>query len=272
MELHLGLMKPAEIAQWFGVTDKVYQNTRLAKLEQLKQYCDYKPIPRRGIEVYEIYNPVYSPSVSGKKKVEALAEKKWPVGTYNVISRVGRSIYDEHPELELAETSIISYTGAWKRHNWGISKFRKTTSGVRGNSEVSLVKVIRDTKSKVIKKYEPLTGEEWQIYFDLKNKYFGKGDLLTHEILNEYVADKEKKDTVDLDKAARDAIEKIIKVKGYTNEIKRQKYKAELKEKLGELDYAIICKDGIFFENEANTSYYLEKLAEAEEEIKPYEF
>ena len=58
MQLKLGQMKNAELAQWFGVTAKTYENARKAYLKKLEPFAQFA-IVRGGVLITEIYIDTY---------------------------------------------------------------------------------------------------------------------------------------------------------------------------------------------------------------------
>lgn len=58
MKLHLGKMTSAELAKWFNIGLKTYQNTRRKRLEELEDYAEFMPF-RGGVEIEEIWIEEY---------------------------------------------------------------------------------------------------------------------------------------------------------------------------------------------------------------------
>ena len=58
MKLELGLMKNAELAAWFNITEKTYTNARKAYLEKLQSFAEFT-IVRGGVIINRILIDAY---------------------------------------------------------------------------------------------------------------------------------------------------------------------------------------------------------------------
>ena len=58
MQLKLGLMKNAELAKWFDITEKTYTNNRLGYLEKLTPFAEFTVV-RGGVSISQIYIDTY---------------------------------------------------------------------------------------------------------------------------------------------------------------------------------------------------------------------
>ena len=58
-ELQLGLMKMKDLAAWFQISPGSFSNNKAKKLEELKRYCKFEDMGRKGINILEIYEAYY---------------------------------------------------------------------------------------------------------------------------------------------------------------------------------------------------------------------
>ena len=58
-ELRLGLIKMKDLAAWFQVSPGSFSNNKAKKLEELKRYCKFEDMGRKGINILEIYEAYY---------------------------------------------------------------------------------------------------------------------------------------------------------------------------------------------------------------------
>lgn len=68
MQLHLGRMKGAELAEWFGIGLKSYQNARKAYLAKLEDFCEFQE-GRGCVDILAIYYPEYIKNLDGDAKL-----------------------------------------------------------------------------------------------------------------------------------------------------------------------------------------------------------
>lgn len=63
--LHEGVMKSAELAEWFDCKPHYFQSHKSKFLEKLKDYCSFDNI-HGGVNIKEIYIPIYDKSLPSK--------------------------------------------------------------------------------------------------------------------------------------------------------------------------------------------------------------
>lgn len=269
MELKLGLMTPEEMAAWFGIKRRYYQNNRKTKLLELAEYCDFEDIPRKGILVKEIFIPEYIRS--GKQVVEKHTEQIWKVGEFNTPNNVAKQVQSiEEVNTHSSEKNTLKCVKAWKMKNYGCSKYGKESPGMKGSSESQTVHVaIANDGTKI---YTPLTPEEKGIRIELYKKYFKTNNEWFIErmvsVKEEYEAmqkeeDYDEKIGEEWYKTAQAAVaEQVMELSGLNDDAKWAAFKAESLKRIGPTERAIMLKPGIFFECEENAEYYLAKQRE----------
>ena len=109
MSLRIGKMTNKELAEWFGISDRTYKNTRAARLEELRWYCDFAVI-RGGIDVKIIKHKDYIKNRSkiGKEIREMLPEV-WPAGEPHTCVQVGTKIYEMKKSSSTEQVSTYIY-------------------------------------------------------------------------------------------------------------------------------------------------------------------
>lgn len=211
-KLHLGKMNNQELADWFGITKKSFQNNKTNKLKILEAYADFDII-YGGVIINSIVFNEYSKS---RAIVEEKAEQIWQPGEWNTVTNVSQKIYEENKVLQktILLDTCYSYTSKWKCDNYGVSYVR---NGSQGSCLTKIVKVNEDGQ------YVEMTPEETKIKTQLIKKYFGTDEEKEYIIMSEYRSG---------NISAEEAIETLATIKGYNEENIRQ-FKKELAEKIG---------------------------------------
>ena len=118
MELKLGIMTNAELAEWFGVKPKTFVNSKAKKLEELKAYAEFKE-SKGKVEIIKIFSPVYVPKKSRNYEivVEGFEKNLNPRGL-DTIKRLTEQIaedYQEELKIEMGTTYFygLQYASLW---------------------------------------------------------------------------------------------------------------------------------------------------------------
>lgn len=110
MELKLGKMSNKELAEWFGIGANSFRNRKKQKLEELSAFAKYEDI-YGGVNILEIYNPVYSKTGSKSKQIifdEFLNE--WDKSGLDTVNNVTKKIYFKRGnELTVLESTGYQY-------------------------------------------------------------------------------------------------------------------------------------------------------------------
>lgn len=107
MELKLGKMTNQELAEWFGISISSFKNRKKSKLKELDAFAKFKDV-YGGVEILEIYNPVYSKKGSASKQIifdEFLNE--WNESGLDTVSNVTKKIYFKRGN----DLTVVEQTG-----------------------------------------------------------------------------------------------------------------------------------------------------------------
>lgn len=69
MELKLGFMSNAELAEWFGIKESTFRSKRTKKLEELKDYAEYTAV-RGGVEIISIIRSEFFKGSNDRRIIE----------------------------------------------------------------------------------------------------------------------------------------------------------------------------------------------------------
>ena len=186
MKLKLGEMTTDEIAKWFGISKKGYQNKRVKKLNELKNFAKFKEEKRGIIKIEEIYVEEYDKNLSGKyQKIKEEIPKTWSPNGLDTCKRVSEAIHDKYySTYPLKESTYYQYTLKGRTELFGKPN---RTFGTLGTCSYKWAKEnnrqgIQETHNY----YLPLTPEEEEIRKEVLEEVFGKGG---HTIIDkvEYV-------------------------------------------------------------------------------------
>ena len=139
MELRLGKMSSREVAAWLGVSYLSYKNNIAKHTKKLLPYCEFKVV-FGGIEISEIYEPVYDKGSVRKDKelilreitlclseqeglasISGMARKFTKLGHYTSIRTARRHLTLAANELFGKTDGLISHGEAGNReYIWGI--------------------------------------------------------------------------------------------------------------------------------------------------------
>lgn len=164
MELKIGKMTSKELAEWFNVTPKSFTNSRLKKLEILKEYADYEVI-RGGVIINKIYEPAFVKKSSKNYEIVKNAfEEVWNDNGIDTCKNVSDKISKAHKnELTIQGSTAYNYTRASRNELYGKPFI---SFGSKGSCQYIWAKETEDG-------YVPFNEEEKAIYDKLKVEYFG---------------------------------------------------------------------------------------------------
>lgn len=167
MELKLGIMSNAELAQWFGITENSFKNSKKKKLEELKLFAEFEEIKGK-INIIKILEPVYSKQ-QGKtlKRVVEKIDTVWNEDGLDSCTRVGYEICEllSKEGLVRKPDTIVAYTRQGRNELYGKPFLEE---GRLGKCIYIWCKRNPDTGE-----YSLLNEEEQAIKQQLQTKYFG---------------------------------------------------------------------------------------------------
>lgn len=171
MQLHLGIMKNKELAQWFGVSEKHYSNYRQEKLKDLEFYADFD-IVRGGVDIKKLKQKDTEYVKNGStayKLVYNSVNKEWDKSGLDTCSNVSDKIYKKYKdELGIAESTTYKYTCVSRTELYGVP-FSETGGKIGDCFYLWCKKEVTEDGKPV---YTMFTPEEQEIKKKLMKKYF----------------------------------------------------------------------------------------------------
>ena len=166
MELKLGIMTNAELADWFGVKPKTFANAKAKKLEELKEYAEFKE-SRGKVEIVTIYYPVYIQKKSRNYEIvkEGFEKNLNPSGL-DTLRRISCQICEDNPDLTIALNTAYCYTADYAKEAYGVTN--SNICGTKGCRHYEFGKWVEGEEYPIA-----LTEEENIIKQRLLKKYFG---------------------------------------------------------------------------------------------------
>lgn len=123
MQLHLGIMKNKELAQWFRVTEKHYSNHRQEKLKELEFYAEFDVI-RGGVNIKKLKREDTEYVKNGSAAYQLVynsVDKEWDKSGLDTCSNVSSKIYRKYKdELGIAESTTYNYTCVSRTELYGV--------------------------------------------------------------------------------------------------------------------------------------------------------
>lgn len=167
MELKLGFMSNAELAEWFGIKPDSFSKKKKAYIEKLEAHADITVV-RGGVEIFDIHVPHYDKSLMHKEgayeKIRDEIDEVWNDNGLdtgkNVAIKIQKKIGNE---LTVQPATIYNYTLKGERELYGVY-FSK--GGTIGNRIYVMCKSTDDG-------YALFNEEEERIKQNLLEKYYG---------------------------------------------------------------------------------------------------
>lgn len=158
-------MTNKELAEWFGIKEKSFRDTRAKKLEILKEYAEFENL-RGKVNILKIKKPIYTKGSENYKLIKEKTVEQWNTTGLDTCSLVAEKIKKNYNDkLFISDTTLYSYTCNSKRELWG----KAYGSGEIGHCIYELCKEINN-------ECIPFTEEEKNIKSKLLKKYFGNAD------------------------------------------------------------------------------------------------
>lgn len=234
-QLKLGIISSEELADWFGIKYDTYRHSKAKKLAILEKYCRFKEVPKKGVEILELYHPDVIEYSKARDRVEKLAKGNWKIDTWRTARQVNEDIFIEDPVLSsmISFETSYNYVCCWKRMEYGVAYVRH---GRSGRCVSQIVKI--GPGGELIE----FTPEEKQIKNKLIKKYFGTDDEKEYIILEEFRAGNCTGDEVAY---------ALLNIKNHT-EANVQAFLTELKKALGPTAKATKLINETYFEDDQN--------------------
>ena len=181
MELKLGKMSTKELAEWFGISYGSFRTLKNKKLEELKNYADFKEV-YGGVEITCIRKLTYNKKDNQIRQIyeQGFEELRQPIDTVsNINNQIYEKYHDKLPTLSSAESGY-HYAIEVRNANYGIP-FKG--DGKRGCCYYLWCKVEQKGDEFYFVQFNE---EEEKIKQDLLKKHFGTSeekDLLIAEMV-----------------------------------------------------------------------------------------
>lgn len=164
IELFCGKWTNKMLAEWFGVKEKTFSNTKKKKLEELKEYADFYEENRKVI-ITKVKQVFYVKKQS-YKRIQELVEKNWSTNGFDTCSHVKELIKGDEALQHLTEGTIYNYVRKAHIENFGHPA--KEDGGAKGVCYYKWGKRDKDDDKKPIY----FTDEEKAYFFALIKRVF----------------------------------------------------------------------------------------------------
>ena len=198
-ELKLGKMTLKELASWFGISYGSIRNKREKYFQELEEYADFKAGERGGVEILNIYIPVYVKKDNNYQQIKQKIPAAWDKSGLDLKKNVAQKLYSKE-EFSIKYSTVYSYV--CKASNELYGKPSSLEGGEIGNCHWVLC--VKDQNTGKLRWF---TYEENQQKQELRAKYF-----------NERNQEEKKKQE----------IRESLKLQLKKNEISKEDYKEEL--------------------------------------------
>ena len=198
-ELKLGKITLKELASWFGISYGSIRNKREKYFQELEEYANFKAGERGGVEILNIYIPVYVKKDNNYQQIKQKIPAAWDKSGLDLKKNVAQKLYSKE-EFSIKYSTVYSYV--CKASNELYGKPSSLEGGEIGNCHWVLCAKDQNTG-----KLRWFTYEENQQKQELRAKYF-----------NERNQEEKKKQE----------IRESLKLQLKKNEISKEDYKEEL--------------------------------------------
>lgn len=198
-ELKLGKITLKELASWFGISYGSIRNKREKYFKELEEYANFKAGERGGVEILNIYIPVYVKKDNNYQQIKQKIPAAWDKSGLDLKKNVAQKLYSKE-EFSIKYSTVYSYV--CKASNELYGKPSSLEGGEIGNCHWVLC--VKDQNTGKLRWF---TYEENQQKQELRAKYF-----------NERNQEEKKKQE----------IRESLKLQLKKNEISKEDYKEEL--------------------------------------------
>ena len=198
-ELKLGKITLKDLASWFGISYGSIRNKREKYFKELEEYADFKAGERGGVEILNIYIPVYVKKDNNYQQIKQKIPAAWDKSGLDLKKNVAQKLYSKE-EFSIKYSTVYSYV--CKASNELYGKPSSLEGGEIGNCHWVLC--VKDQNTGKLRWF---TYEENQQKQELRAKYF-----------NERNQEEKKKQE----------IRESLKLQLKKNEISKEDYKEEL--------------------------------------------
>ncbi len=172
-ELHLGVMKNKELAEWFGIKPASLRSNRANKLKELQLYAEFEDI-NGGVNIKKILGELSYNKQGSKAKqiIKDVFDEEWSSNGIDTCRNVSRKIYTKYKnELAIVESTTYDYTRLARNELYG-KPFMD--AGLLGQCKYLWCKQEQLEDGTVV--LTEFTAEEQEIKQRLMKKYFATNE------------------------------------------------------------------------------------------------
>lgn len=116
-----GYKTGSELAKWFGISLSTYKNQKAKKLEELKNFAEFK-IEKGKVVITKVLNPIYTKQSSkAYQLIRSKIDECWSEDGLDSCKRVGEQVKEElKKELSLAPSTVYNYTRKGRNELYGV--------------------------------------------------------------------------------------------------------------------------------------------------------
>lgn len=199
IELFCGKWTNKMLAEWFGVKEKTFSNTKKKRLEELKEYADFYE-ENRKIIITKVKQVFYIKKQS-YKKIQELVEKNWSINGFDTCAHVKELIKEDEALCHLADGTIYNYVRKAHIENFGSPA--KKDGGIKGMCYYKWGKRDKEDNKKPLY----FNKEEEKYFYELIKDVFKTSPKQTAEEQALYQAYKKKEITKEEYYEQRDALD-----------------------------------------------------------------
>ena len=165
-ELKLGKITLKELASWFGISYGSIRNKREKYFQELEEYADFKAGERGGVEILNIYIPVYVKKDNNYQQIKQKIPAAWDKSCLDLKKNVAQKLYSKE-EFSIKYSTVYSYV--CKASNELYGKPSSLEGGEIGNCHWVLC--VKDQNTGKLRWF---TYEENQQKQELRARYFNE--------------------------------------------------------------------------------------------------
>lgn len=170
--LSVGTHKMRELIEWFNIRPDSFYSHKKEYLKKLRDYCSYKKIDDRTIEIQNVYIPFYN--LCGERSAirrNAAFSHYWSKTGIDCIELLMNKLREAEPRYRtMRDDTIEGQIKDWLREYYG---YKTDAAGFKGNAYDVFCTIDENGQ------FQFLTSEQEKLLHFLFQKYFGKDIIAT---------------------------------------------------------------------------------------------
>lgn len=131
-ELHRGIWKNKDLAEWFNIKTTSFSSQKRKKLEELKQYACFNENKDGSIEIWFVKEPVNCKNMDLARRIaltvyckyiedlgEDIYKSDFEICNLEPVIKYGYSLYKEDIEREMSRELFVEYLRRERAVHWG---------------------------------------------------------------------------------------------------------------------------------------------------------